>query len=574
MPEEYKQNYMKRYFKMHRLFYVILFGVVLLCYLHKLTPGVINLVYYIPVLIGCFLLDELYLRKQSEIRAGYQSLRILTEILLLSLGNLFGPPHPIEFTAILFFELLLVFEDMLLYDIFDEYHVFIRRVLYLSLIVLGMVACFRNELSGVWFAIGIMLGIMFVGFCIAFFHSFTNGIRTYEKKATDLYFEYVNLGEERDKLKVYQDRVQAVNNEINMQKMELVKVNQNLEMMNQDVRSLIAVMKDFTSSFDVPKNARRMLENIMEMKTPSIAGIYINRNVFMNDRVFMDVLSKHQELQSALARDFYSIYEKLRIRGGTEPLLIAEEGSFHEAALSDTELINVVAFPAYENDVFYGVLVIGSVSFSFFEHGYSFYESSVMDFTAAVRSAKLYLQMKDMAVRDGLTGVYNRAYFNEIYPQICAKSIVDEKSLAVALLDIDKFKSINDTYGHLAGDDVIKMVATVDQHYARKYNGYAVRYGGEEFLLIIPGVTVAEFRSILQEVHDEIVRTVVEYQDERIHVNTSIGMSHYPEIAGEVVDVLNQSDQAMYFSKEHGRGKIVIYGREEECLSDHEEQTA
>ena len=566
MPEEYKQNYMNRHFKVHRLFYVILFGVVLLCYLKKLTPGVVNLVYYTPVLIGCFVLDELYIKKQNQIRPAYQSLRILTEIFLLSLGNLFGPPHPMEFISILFFQLLLVFEDMLLFDIFDEYHVFLRRVLYLSLIILGMAACFRNDLKGVWIAIGILMGTSVVVYCIIFFHSFTEGIRTYEKKATDLYFNYVNLEEEKDKLKVYQDRVNAVNNEINMQKMELVKANQNLEMMNQDVRSLISVMKDFTSSFDVPQNARRMLENIMEMKKPAVAGIYINRGVFMNDSAFMDILAGQHELQSALARDFYSVFEKLRIRGGMEPMILAEESNFFEAPLSDTDLVNVVAFPAYENDVFYGILVIGSASYGFFEHGFSFYESSLMDFTAAVQSAKLYLQMKDMAVRDGLTGVYNRAYFNEIYPEMCARSVAKGRSLAVALLDIDKFKSINDTYGHLAGDEVIKMVATVDRHFARKYKGYAVRYGGEEFLLIIQGVTVAEFREILQEVHDEIVRTIVDYKGEKIHVNTSIGMSHYPEVSTEVADVLNQSDQAMYFSKEHGRGMIVIYGREEESL--------
>jgi predicted signal transduction protein with EAL and GGDEF domain len=66
------------------------------------------------------------------------------------------------------------------------------------------------------------------------------------------------------------------------------------------------------------------------------------------------------------------------------------------------------------------------------------------------------------------------------------------------------------------------------------------------------------------------VNTVVRYEKEEIHVNSSIGMSNYPEIATEIVDVLDQSDRAMYFSKENGRGMIVIFGREEEALSQAE----
>ena len=566
MPAEFKKNYMNRYFKLHRVLYVVLLGIVLACQIKDLTPGKVSLIYYIPVLIGCFFLDELYQKKQDKISDKYHSLRITAEIFLLSLGNLFGPPHPLVFISMLLFELMLCFEDILLYDIFDDYHIFIRRVIYMSLIVLGMVACFRNVISGPWIFIEILVGTVLVGSCFIIFHSFTNGIRMYERQTTDLYFKYVNLQEERNKLQVYQDRVEAVNDEINFQKLNLEKANRDLKTMNMEVRSLIEVMKDFTSSFDVPGNATRMLENIMEIKSPGVCGIYIKEDVFRNEKPYMQILSGSANLQAALARDFFTIYDKLRVRGGLEPMVLAENKDFHEAVLSDTTLVNVIAFPAFENDSYYGVMVVASAAYDFFDSGYSFYESSLLDFTAAVRSAKLYLQMENMARKDGLTGVYNRAYFNEIYPNIMAKSIVEEKSLCIAMLDIDKFKSINDTYGHLAGDEVIKMVASVDHAFSSKYNGYAVRYGGEEFLLILQGFSVEEFRKILEEFHDEIVRNVVHYEGEEIHVNASIGMSHYPDIAKEVVDVLDQSDQAMYFSKEHGRGKIVIYGREEESL--------
>ena len=566
MPKDFKEKYMWQYFRLHRGIYVVLFSVVLSCQMIGLTENAYTLIYYTPVLIGCFFLDELYFRKQDRIPDKFHSLRVGAEIFLLSLGNLFGLPHIFVFISVMSFELLLCFEDLLLTDIFDDYRIFFRRVFYLSVMMIGMLICFRNEVKGPWIFVEILVGAVVVFFVYSVFHSYVAGVRYYEKQTTDLYFKYVNLQEDRDNLRVYQDRVESVNNEINRQKLDLMKANKDLATVNAEVRSLIDVMKEFTSSFDVERNARLMLENIMAMKEPGICGIFINKDIFLNEAPYVEILTGSEELYASLDRDFYSIFDKITRRGGVEPFIICNNKIFSDAVLSDTALINAVAIPAYENETCYGVLVIGSSSYDFFESGYSFYESSLMDFTAALRSAKLFLQMEDMARKDGLTHVYNRAYFNEIYPKIMANSIVEERSLCIALLDIDKFKSINDTYGHLAGDEVIKAVARMDHHYAKMYDGYAVRYGGEEFLLILQGKTVEEFRDILLEMQREIVSNIVSFEGDDIQVNVSMGMSHYPDIAPEIVDVLNEADQAMYFSKEHGRGLVVIYGKEEESL--------
>ena len=568
MPEEFKINYMRRYFRLHRIFYVVLLSVVIFFKLLKLTPEPAVLAYYIIAIMCCFIMDEYFLVRKMAVPKKYYSLRAFIEILLLSCGTIFGPPHPVQCFPFMLFELLLIFEDMMLNDIFDDFGIFIRRVLYLLMIEISMVFCFRNLFSGVWIFTEILLGAIIVGVVYTIFHCIVDAIRFYEKKATDNYFDYVNLEAERKKLLVYKDRVEAVNSEINFQKINLVKANRDLETMNEEVRSLIEVMKYFSTNFDVAGNAERMLENIMELKDPTACGFYICENTFMNQEPYQEILTNNDKYRNSLDRDFFSIFEKIRLRNSPDPLVICENNDYKEAVLSDTNTCNAVAIPAYINEHFYGVLVVISGNYDFFESGYSFYESSLVDFTASLQSAKLYLQMKDMATKDGLTGVYNRAYFNEIYPSICAKSIVNEKSLSVALLDIDKFKSINDTYGHLAGDEVIRMVASVAQRYARLHDGYAVRYGGEEFLLILQGYTVDEFYAILEMVHEEIIKNVVEYEDERIHVNASIGMSNYPEIADEIVDVLDQSDRAMYFSKEHGRGMIVIFGREQESLNE------
>ena len=572
MPEEYKLNYMKRYFKLHRIFYVVLLSIVIICKVLNLSPEPTTLAYYIISIILCGVMDEYFLWRQFAVPKAFFSVRAFLGILLLSAGSIFGPPHPVEYFPFLLFCLLMVFEDMILNDVFDDFGIFVRRVLYLLFIEISLVFCLRNIFTGVWMIMDILLGAVIVGVVYCMFHGFVDGIRLYENKATRIQFDYLNLEEERNKLLVYQDRVEQVNSEINYQKINLVKANRDLENKNEEVRALIDVMKYFTTNFDVPRNAAHMLENIMDLKDPAACGIYLAEDVYLNPDPYCEIYTSHDSYRASLVRDMFSIYEKVRIRNSLEPLVLCDNNDFKEGVLSDTNASNAVAFPVFENEKIIGVMVVVSGNYDFFESGYSFYESCLVDFIAAVQSAKLYLQMKDMATKDGLTGVFNRAYFNEIYPNICANCIVNEKSLSVALLDIDKFKSINDTYGHLAGDEVIRMVASVDQKYAKKYDGYAVRYGGEEFLLILQGKTVEEFRSILEEVHKDIVDNIVNFEGEEIHVNASIGMSNYPEIADEIVDVLDQSDKAMYFSKEHGRGMIVIYGREEESLKKTKEK--
>ena len=222
-----------------------------------------------------------------------------------------------------------------------------------------------------------------------------------------------------------------------------------------------------------------------------------------------------------------------------------------------------------ENGKIYGVILVASEELDFFESGINFYESSITDFTSALISDRLYLKTEEMAKKDGLTQIYNRYYFNEFYNTLIEEINSKENGkLSVAMMDIDFFKNINDTYGHLAGDEVIKTVARIDKEFAEKYDGVAVRYGGEEFLLILKDKTVDETYEILREMHKEIKNSVINFNGTYIRTNVSIGLAAYPDTNTDIHDILDSSDKALYYSKENGRGMIVIYGKEEEALNE------
>lgn len=163
-----------------------------------------------------------------------------------------------------------------------------------------------------------------------------------------------------------------------------------------------------------------------------------------------------------------------------------------------------------------------------------------------------------MARKDGLTQIYNRVYFGQLFAAAAEEATKKQQPLSVALFDIDKFKNINDTYGHLAGDKVIKMVASIDDKFARAHGGFACRYGGEEFLLVLPGYDETQALPILEEMHKEIQTTIVQYDDKEIPVNVCIGLSTYPTICRDTNILVNRADKSMYYGKKHGRGRLVV----------------
>ncbi|MBQ8912724.1 MAG: GGDEF domain-containing protein, partial [Lachnospiraceae bacterium] len=169
-----------------------------------------------------------------------------------------------------------------------------------------------------------------------------------------------------------------------------------------------------------------------------------------------------------------------------------------------------------------------------------------------------YLMMQDMAHKDGLTGINNRMYFMQLFDDAVKKAKRKKSSLSVALYDIDKFKTVNDTYGHLAGDAVIKTVASIGNKYAEDNGGFVGRYGGEEFLIVLPDKSEKEAFPILEAMHEEIKNTTVRHEDSVINVNVCIGLTSYPNICAEPSMLINRADMAMYYGKEHGRGRLVI----------------
>lgn len=191
---------------------------------------------------------------------------------------------------------------------------------------------------------------------------------------------------------------------------------------------------------------------------------------------------------------------------------------------------------------------------------------AIHDATELAESTRLLEQAMDQAVdleessqRDGLTGLYNRKFFDEQITQEILRARRYGWLLALAMIDIDRFKPINDTYGHPAGDAVLRTVAARLQGMLRTSDTLC-RYGGEEFALILPHISLDNSRFLLDRLRKAIEGLTVELEDGTlVNVTVSVGIASLEDgvMAGEMV---RQADEVLYVSKQAGRNRVTCWG--------------
>ncbi|HHA1265047.1 TPA: diguanylate cyclase [Enterobacter bugandensis] len=177
----------------------------------------------------------------------------------------------------------------------------------------------------------------------------------------------------------------------------------------------------------------------------------------------------------------------------------------------------------------------------------------------ALANQRLRDALLEKALFDPLTGLRNRHHLEDTLHTQMTQAMRNGEPLSCMMIDIDHFKSINDRFGHEAGDQVIKNVATIVQRAAHD-GGLAFRYGGEEFLVLLPGAGEAEAHACAQKIYNGVHALSLRYGLTEIGpVDVSIGIASYPEHA-QSGNLLRAADVALYRAKELGRSRIVSFG--------------
>ena len=169
------------------------------------------------------------------------------------------------------------------------------------------------------------------------------------------------------------------------------------------------------------------------------------------------------------------------------------------------------------------------------------------------------------AKQDPLTGLNNRRYFNEFLEKEIERSKRHNHEFCILLLDLDNFKEINDSYGHLCGDEALKSIAKILMNKIRR-GDTITRLGGDEFAIVLPETNMKGAHFVAEEIKTTI-ETHQFSESHTIHITTSIGLINYPTHSTSITDLLSKVDVALYQAKDNGRNSICEYNSSINLLS-------
>lgn len=166
-------------------------------------------------------------------------------------------------------------------------------------------------------------------------------------------------------------------------------------------------------------------------------------------------------------------------------------------------------------------------------------------------------QLKRLSNRDGLTGLYNRRYFDKAFSYEWKRALRKPEPVSVVICDVDYFKKVNDQYGHLAGDEFLKRIAGHLQAVFKRETDIVARYGGEEFVVLVPGEPLESVRGQAERVRQTVEQDTLVFEGHTITATISLGLAccvPEPDMARQVL--LADADRALYMAKNQGRNRI------------------
>jgi diguanylate cyclase (GGDEF)-like protein/PAS domain S-box-containing protein len=167
-------------------------------------------------------------------------------------------------------------------------------------------------------------------------------------------------------------------------------------------------------------------------------------------------------------------------------------------------------------------------------------------------------QLREQAIHDPLTGLYNRLPLNEFFDRELRIALRRSQPISVILADLDYFKMVNDTYGHQAGDQVLRVFGNLIRQCYR-ISDIHCRYGGEEFLILLPDMELALACERTEELRKAVEATPIVFGTTTIHVTVSFGVAAFPQHGQTRDTLIAAADWALYAAKDHGRNRVMSY---------------
>jgi len=223
----------------------------------------------------------------------------------------------------------------------------------------------------------------------------------------------------------------------------------------------------------------------------------------------------------------------------------------------EREFRSLIISPLTSGKIVLGVLRIDNPKAETFNSEDLRFLSTIADLGAvAIENALLYQRTRELAIRDGLTNLYLRRYFSQQLNHEVIRAMRNDSQLSLIILDIDKFKSYNDKFGHIAGDIVLKDISRVLIDHFDAPGNVICRYGGEEFAILLPDIPKKKTISLAEDLRKKIKNTNIILRKKKTNVTVSIGVAAFPTDARIKEELIQKADEQLLKAKKLGRNKV------------------
>ena len=220
---------------------------------------------------------------------------------------------------------------------------------------------------------------------------------------------------------------------------------------------------------------------------------------------------------------------------------------------------SVISTPLIVGEKTLGILRVDSTLAHQFSTDDLRFLRTIADLTSiAIENAQLYERLETMAIKDGLTGLYLRRHMMERFNEEISREMRQGRELSFLMIDLDRFKQYNDSFGHMAGDIVLKTIAQLLEGHFKRPGELVCRYGGEEFCVLLPDCSKTKAVQMANELRKKIEVHEIVLRREKTHVTVSIGVAAFPKDAKGRDELIFKADEALYQAKETGRNKVCV----------------
>ena len=320
---------------------------------------------------------------------------------------------------------------------------------------------------------------------------------------------------------------------------------------------------EFRNLSDFLNYERILVEKLFSLMSSfveySVAGVFFaSPDDYAENILYLDTLGRNinKSVLSDVQYDFFKKMEEFRILKNTKfevvRILLGKETSYEFSDLKSKIIIPLM----------FDKKLIGGICFYTRQNmdyaSFRYFDIMISELLAIFKMKYQYTEKEFMSVLDGLTGLYNRRQFEIGLEQEYNRTKRHPSDFSLAILDIDFFKKVNDTYGHQYGDYVLKTVASLMKQAFRKTD-LLYRYGGEELIMIMPETNIEGAIIPVQRLRRMIEEYDFDYNGVTAKVTASIGLTMNYQEFNSPADILKSADEALYKAKESGRNRVVLH---------------